>query len=771
VYDNSDNAVTGMTDPIGHLTASRSFIGGSGTSGHAYVHQYGGFNAFGEPTSETITVPSTEDGLAGSYTIGHVYTANQGLPRRDVYPANGTLPAETVTTGYVTTQSQVELPDGLTGSASYTGTVDWNAFSQVQDSKLGGTSSSTEIDNAWDLHTGALTETKLVNNAVSTTPIDRTSYTYDPVGNPKTQTETRQGSAAETQCFDYDALDRLAQAWTATDACAADPTSNNGATVGSGITGGAYWTSWTLDPLGQRKSQTEHGLAGAGDKVTTYTRDGNGAGQPHTLTKASTTVPSGAATSTTMSYDKVGNASQRTTPDQGQQSLTWDDAGHLIAVTGASNGSSYVYDAEGALLLQKDPGTTTLYLPGRTTRAQHEQRADHRNTFLRTARRRRSRTHRIRLRLQLRTRRPARHRHSYRELNVHQPHVAAADPLRRAPGTTPTSWPDNHGFLNKPLDTATGLTDVGARWYDPNTGTFASLDPLFEAADSQQQNGYTYAGSNPITSSDPTGLNGCTISDGPGCRWTDQTGKQHNGRGVTTGPPADYCDTHLCGTPPPQGNNNPAYVPKPPVIIHFTPVYVFHPQSGEQAEAIFKYMVDTCSFGEDNSGERAQCAGYLGPCNDDVTCKIHQSWMYIAACSHFKGVCAKGASGKALAGAFAAAGAAFGPEGHGPEGEKFGPLALAARINPDELAMTRAVERHFKDVTKGRPARPYMNSTQVVREIMSGSEPRMDPHGVDGAIRWDTPGALNGREGYWELVVNTDTNTILHFNFVRKKSR
>jgi hypothetical protein len=94
--------------------------------------------------------------------------------------------------------------------------------------------------------------------------------------------------------------------------------------------------------------------------------------------------------------------------------------------------------------------------------------------------------------------------------------------------------------------------------------------------------------------------------------------------------------------------------------------------------------------------------------------------------------------------------------------------ALTAKINPDDLTMTRTVESHFNDITKqGLPARPFMKSTQVVREIMGGSDPVLDPRGAEGALRWDAPGALNGKEGTWELVVDTNTNTILHFNFVR----
>lgn len=59
-----------------------------------------------------------------------------------------------------------------------------------------------------------------------------------------------------------------------------------------------------------------------------------------------------------------------------------------------------------------------------------------------------------------------------------------------------------------------------------------------------------------------------------------------------------------------------------------------------------------------------------------------------------------------------------------------------------------------------------MNSTLTVQEIMRGSNPVLDPGGVPTTLRWDTPGALNGRAGTWELVIDSQTNTILHFNFV-----
>jgi RHS repeat-associated protein len=83
------------------------------------------------------------------------------------------------------------------------------------------------------------------------------------------------------------------------------------------------------------------------------------------------------------------------------------------------------------------------------------------------------------------------------------------------------SWPDQHGFLGKPKDDATGLTDVGARNYDPVAGRFISVDPVMEASSPQQINGYAYAGNNPVTNSDPTGL--CNIDQDSGMCGTPWT--------------------------------------------------------------------------------------------------------------------------------------------------------------------------------------------------------------------------------------------------------
>lgn len=79
--------------------------------------------------------------------------------------------------------------------------------------------------------------------------------------------------------------------------------------------------------------------------------------------------------------------------------------------------------------------------------------------------------------------------------------VGDGDGEGNARGTAPASgtFPDDdRGFLNDPGDPVTGLADVGARWYDPVTGCFASVDPVPEASAPAEINGYSHAGGDPV---------------------------------------------------------------------------------------------------------------------------------------------------------------------------------------------------------------------------------------------------------------------------------
>ncbi|RLK22479.1 RHS repeat-associated protein [Micromonospora sp. M71_S20] len=495
IYDNS-NAVAGVTNAVGKLTTTIAYRGGQ-----AYTSQQKAFDVFGNSLGQTVTIPGAEGDLGGSYVFGHTYEPVVGLPLSDTYPAKGSLPAETVFRGYI---GVLDLPSSLNGLGGYAKEVSYDAWGRVNQQKIGSATSFAAVTNTYDTHTSRLTNQLVTRSTATPTNVDEQEYTYDLAGNITRKTSKRLGAAtpAETQCYGYDGLARLTEAWTATDACAVTPTLTNKAMVGNAIAGSAYWTSWTVDAIGNRTEQVEHNLGSGSDTKTTYIYDGNGQNKPHTLTSTSTT--GGATGSTSYTYDAAGNTTGRNAA-QGNQALTWDDAGKLTGVTGGTSGNNtFVYDADGNLLLQKEPGKTTLYLPGQqltlntSTNTIDGDRyyslpgggscirsgsgtaytfaiADHQGT-------------------------PS----LYLDNTAQNPTWRQYTPYGAARGAAVTG-PDNRGFLNKPMS-PTGLTIVGARAYDPAIGRFASVDPLQDTGQPQQWNGYSYANNTPVTSSDPTGM-------------------------------------------------------------------------------------------------------------------------------------------------------------------------------------------------------------------------------------------------------------------------
>ncbi|MFY1634806.1 RHS repeat-associated core domain-containing protein [Solwaraspora sp. WMMB335] len=458
---------------------------------------------FGKPIGQTVTIPTAEGLLGGAYTFTQVYTTTTGLLGRSVYPGRGGLPAETVNHFYT---GGFDLPSVVGGLAGYADGTSYDAWARTNQVTIGASPNWAYITNSYDDHTGRLTQ-QLVTRAVATpAEVDRQKYDYDKYGNVTERISTRLGSptTSETQCFEYDGMQRLTQAWTGTDDCAATPTPTSRSTVGSNLgPASAYWTSWQFDLIGNRTEQTRYSTSGGSDTTTTYTHDGNGAGQPHTLTGTTTT---GATTATTShSYDNAGNMTSRDA-GTGNQTLTWNDAGQLAAIDGSTTGdSTFLYDADGNLLLQKDPGTTTLYLPGQ----QHT---------LNTATQAVTGVHYYTLpggTVCIRTGTGTNYNFAITDRQgtptLYLNHTAQNPTWRQytpygAPRGTTTTPPDNRGFLGKPENTTTGLTRLGARDYDPTTGQFISVDPIQDMGDPQQWNGYSYANNNPITMSDPDGL-------------------------------------------------------------------------------------------------------------------------------------------------------------------------------------------------------------------------------------------------------------------------
>ncbi|MFJ3789572.1 RHS repeat domain-containing protein [Kitasatospora sp. NPDC090091] len=516
--------------------------------GAAYTTAVTSYNSLYEPVGTQVTIPATEGALAGTYKWTTSYNANTGQPMWTQHPAIGGLPQERVTSSYTPTTGLAATT--YAGGDAIVAATTYDHYGRTLREEYGPFGSHLWASYEYDEHTGSLLRA-VTDRETAPQRIDDTRYTYDAVGNV-TGTSTRSGQDAaavtDTQCVVTDALRRITEAWTATGDCTAAPSA---ATVGGPD---AYWTSFRYDAVGNRRGETRHGLAGAGDTVRTYTP---APGRPNTLVAVDQTGPAGTLKET-YSYDATGNTTGRTIGSAPAQTLEWDQQGRLAKLTGAGT-DSYVYDADGQRLVRRDSAGTTLYLPGgnelklsggavtgtryythggQTVAVRSAGKltfvlADHHGTA-----------------------------------TVHVDAATQAVTRRKTTlfgaerGTAPGSgWVGDHGFVGGVKDGDSGLTHLGAREYDPGIGRFISVDPKLDSTSSQELNAYGYANNNPLSTADPSGeaLPECwsgqyTCTNGG----TKPTGFGSNYLNITRaegGEPApEYCATYDCSPPPPRSN-------------------------------------------------------------------------------------------------------------------------------------------------------------------------------------------------------------------------
>jgi RHS repeat-associated protein len=473
------------------------------------------YNSAGRPTDQMISIPDSETGLAGIHKTYFTYTTT-GLIRSVEPVAKGGLPGETITFEYDVHGN----PKSTAGYNSYVSASTYSPYGEASQYTLGVNNNVGWLTYRRDPQTRRITGTNL-SVQKGWPQVDDLDYTYDLAGNVtrivNVQGQPEDNAPTRTQCFGYDALARLTEAWTATDNCAAGTPNPK---VG-GVS--PYWTSWSLDSIGRRLTQVKHALPGVpgGDITTTYNYPAAGAGQPHRLDSTRTSGPTG-ITTTNYTYDQAGNTKTRVLPG-GNQTLDWNENNRLAKIAGPAGDTTYVYDADGNQIIRRDPGKATLYLPGEEIV---------RDTASGTLTGTRYYTHNgTTVALRVGGANP-----QYLQSDTHgttQVAVSAFDfavtrrdfePYGNPIGSGLGTWPDSHGFLNKPHNPATGLTDIGARKYDPVAGRFISVDPVLDPADPGQWNPYAYANNSPVTNSDPTGLY-CSGPDGKGCKMDDDVAR------------------------------------------------------------------------------------------------------------------------------------------------------------------------------------------------------------------------------------------------------
>ncbi|MEO3746487.1 RHS repeat-associated core domain-containing protein [Plantactinospora sp. B5E13] len=475
-YDTLANGVVVKGQPA---TTTR-YVGGT-----AYRMSVDGYDVRYRSLGTTLTVPSAEGALAGTYRISTGYT-DTGLPLLTTYPAVGGLSAETLRYAYDAdgrlTSAQTNLGTLLT-DALYTPYDEPAQYTleAVRGKQLVQTFS---YDDATRRMTGAL-----VDRNVSSTHLANVTYTYDASGNVTRIADKPAGGSADTQCFRYDHLQRLTSAWTATDGCAAAPSPS--------VIGGPapYWQDWTYDKIGNRLTETNHNpLTGVGTTSTSaYPAAGHG---PHALGSVTT-----GGTVNSYDYDAVGNTTVRTVAGSTQR-LTWDAEAHLATVTEGGKVTEYLYDGDGNRLIRRDPDAVTLYLGNSEVKLTRSSGVVSATRYYQLGTVTAVRTSANGLSFE------AADQVGTAQLSVDADDLAVTQrrylPFGEQRGAQ-GSWPTEKGFVGGTVDTSTGLTHLGAREYDPDIGRFVSVDPLIDYSDPQQMNGYAYANNTPVTLSDPDG--------------------------------------------------------------------------------------------------------------------------------------------------------------------------------------------------------------------------------------------------------------------------
>jgi RHS repeat-associated protein len=218
-----------------------------------------------------------------------------------------------------------------------------------------------------------------------------------------------------------------------------------------------------------------------------------------------TKTGAGAGTDT-FGYDDAGNMATRTVGGLRSDYTFNSENQFATAVVHTAAGDQetrHLYDANGALLIRRDPGGTTLYAAGQEFKLTGGSVACTRYYAHGGA------TVAVRTAAGV-TVLAADHQGSANlAVNAATGEVTKRWYTPYGADRSDVSWPTDRGFLGKQNNTSTGLIDVGAREYDPSYGTFVSPDPLLRNGDPRTYNPYAYASHSPATQSDPSGLVVC----------------------------------------------------------------------------------------------------------------------------------------------------------------------------------------------------------------------------------------------------------------------
>jgi RHS repeat-associated protein len=505
--------------------------------GNAYTRNVLSYNQLYQPTGTSLTIPASEGLLAGTYETNATYNVDGSVSSKGI-PKAGELPAEAVSHKYDNLGPILESWGSYNGSTNFYGTAtEYTRYGELERLQLGPKDRHVWHSFYYDVNNRRLTRS-IVDAQVPAPMQSDTKYTYDSAGTVTSVADVPLEQTADIQCFQHDHLRRTIQAWTTKPA---EWQEGLGCKTGPGpeVLAGPepYWHTYAYDKSGNRTSEIQN--SGKGKTTRTYTYDVPG--RAHAL-KSVTTAGQGVNAVENYEYNASGAVTRK-----GGQEFTWDVEGKLANVKTDGKYTSFIYDAEGDRLIRRDPDGTTLYLDGQELRLNVE---GGNPTVTRY------------------------YSHGGRVIGVRQGNgslswlasdhqgteaftinAGTLEVSRRrqlpfgGPRGTKVPWPTEFGFVGGVDDKSTGLTHMGVREYDPSTGRFISVDPVMNAADAQQMNGYTYSNNNPITFSDPSGAycDSCDFygrqdeaNGGNGSVWTPSPPGQPNRQNA----PSSYAPTN-----------------------------------------------------------------------------------------------------------------------------------------------------------------------------------------------------------------------------------
>jgi RHS repeat-associated protein len=390
------------------------------------------------------------------HSIGYHYNAD-GNPKIITYP-NG----HNLTIGYNQGQQVKAITDWNDNQTQFGYDGDGHLTSQAAPN---GDTATTSYNTASQL-------TDITDkNAAHTTLAD---FAYTPGANGETRAATTSGTAitAPDQTYSYNSLGQL-----------------------TGVNNANYSYNLAGDPVALGDPIFTQGFGGADqiigheiDSTSGVNYDFNARGDRTTATAA----PSGNTTS--YAYDQANHLTSYTPPTGPATSYAYNGHGLRTSKTTSGDTTSYTWDTAGSLPLMLTAGNTS-YIYGPDGLPIESVKADGTATYL-----------------------------FHDQIGSTR---LLTDPAGNVTGTyTYDAWGNttsHTGTATTPLqytgqyrDDETGFYYLRTRYYGPYTAQFLTVDPIV----GQTRATYTYAGNNPITGTDPTGLSNELVGGG-GARYVD----------------------------------------------------------------------------------------------------------------------------------------------------------------------------------------------------------------------------------------------------------